>query len=474
MNKTVIKLGYCPTRRDVFDKNEAIKYGKRIKEYISQFDVEIVDIDGINEENLLYQDCDIETVIKRFNENDIDALFFPHCNFGSENRVAQVAKAFNVPVLLWGPRDEEPNQITGLRTRDTQCGLFATGKVLRLHNVPFTYLTNTALESNYFKEKFQRFLSVASVVKSMRDLRILQISTRPEPFSSVICNEGELLEKFNVHVYPITLNDLYMELNRIIEENGDEFINTVEFIKNNISRQGKIVEIQKTAAMKIAMKKLAEKFRCRAVAIQCWNSLQDITGIMPCLANSLLTDDGIPVVCETDIHGAITAVMTQAATMNTKPQFFADITIRHHKEENKEMLWHCGAFPYSMAKDKEKAYAGEHWILPSKAFGTCMWEIENGDITIARFDGDHGEYSMFIGEAKAVDGPMTGGSYAWIEVKDWPEWEHKLVKGPYIHHISGIYGKYADVLSEACKYLNNLKPDHVEPTEDEIAVRWMK
>ena len=474
MNGTKIKLGYCPTRRDVFDKNEAIKFGKKIKEHISKFvDVVVIDIVGIYVESLLFQDCDIEKVIKRFKENEIDALFIPHCNFGSENRVSQVAKALNVPVLLWGPRDEEPDQITGLRTRDTQCGLFATGKVLRRHNVKFTYLTNTALESEYFNERFQKFLQVASVVKSMKDLRILQISTRPEAFCSVMCNEGELLEKFNVHVYPVTLNDLYMEMNRIIDENGEEYQDTLKFIRTYISKSGNDDGVIKTAAMKCAMKNLAQQFRCRAVAIQCWNSLQDITHIMPCLANALLSDEGIPVVCETDINGAITAVMTQAATMNKNPQFFADLTVRHHEKENLEMLWHCGVFPYSMAKNKENAYAGEHWILPSKAFGTCMWQIENGDVTIARFDGDHGEYSMFLGEAKAVDGPTTGGSYTWIEVDNWARWEHKLVYGPYIHHVSGVYGKYADVLMEACRYIDGLKADIVETQEEEMKERWL-
>ena len=38
----------------------------------------------------------------------VDALFFPHCNFGSEGVVGQVAAALNVPVLLYGPRDDAP------------------------------------------------------------------------------------------------------------------------------------------------------------------------------------------------------------------------------------------------------------------------------------------------------------------------------------------------------------------------------
>ena len=66
-------------------------------------------------------------------------------------------------------------------------------------------------------------------------------------------------------------------------------------------------ELENVAALKVAMKSLAEKYGCNAIAIQCWNALQGELGIMPCAANSLLNEEGIPVVCETDIHGAVTA-----------------------------------------------------------------------------------------------------------------------------------------------------------------------
>ena len=471
MTKTRIKLGYCPTRRDIFDRQTAIDFGKRIKDRISKFDVDVVDLTGINEENLLFADADIEKVIDKFNIAKVDAVFFPHCNFGSENRVAQVARALGVPVLLWGPRDDKPDEKTGFRTRDTQCGLFATGKVLRRHNVPFTYITNTALESDYFEDRFEKFLSVASVVKAVRGLNILQISTRPEPFATVMCNEGELLERFDIHLYPITLNDVVLEMGRIKEECSAEFSETVRFIES-INRGGSDEGVKNTAALKLAMRNMAEKYRCRAVAIQCWTSLQDMVNIMPCLANGLLSDEGIPVVCETDIHGAITAVMTQAATMNERPQFFADLTVRHYKEENVELLWHCGNFPYSLAKKDCDRHVCEHWLLKNGSFGTCMWELENGDITVLRFDGDHGEYSLFIGEAEAIDGPYTGGSYTWIKCDSWPEWEHKLVTGPYIHHVSGVYGSYADVFTEACKYLG-IKPDPVKSAKEASEARWL-
>ncbi len=57
-------------------------------------------------------------------------LFLPHCNFGTEYERAMLAKELKVPVLLWGSLDER-SKPDGTRLRDTQCGLFAIGKVLR-------------------------------------------------------------------------------------------------------------------------------------------------------------------------------------------------------------------------------------------------------------------------------------------------------------------------------------------------------
>lgn len=468
MDKIKIKLGYCPTRRDVFSREEAIKFNEIIRKQMSNFDVEVIDLEGINEEKLLYQDCDIPVVIDRFVLNKVDAIFFPHCNFGSENRVAQVAKALDVPVLLWGPRDDYPDS-DGLRSRDSQCGMFATGKVLRRHNVPFTYLTNSWIGGEDFKNGMSKFIRVVNVVKSVKNLNILQISTRPEPFCSVICNENELLEKFNIHLYPITLNDLILKMNEVEKSDSQDLKDTAEFIKT-IDSAGNDEKITKVASLKVAMKELAKKYGCKAVAIQCWTSLQDMADIMPCHANALLTDEGIPTVCETDIHGAITAVMMQAVTMGESVPFFADVTVRHPENDNAELLWHCGNFPYSLAKDSKKAKVGKS-RYHNDTYGIGEFQLKDGDLTIARFDGDHGEYNLLIGEAHTTNGPKNVGSYVWIEVDDWAKWEHKIVEGPYIHHVSGVYGKYGEILFESCKYISALKPDALLPIE-EIEQRW--
>ena len=311
-----LKLGYAPTRRFVFSAEDAFKYKVLIRRRWKSFgmDIDIVDLEGINEEGLLYNDnIGADQIIERFQREQVDAVFFPHCNFGTEDTVSRVAKALGKPTLLWGPRDESPLE-NGMRLRDTQCGLFATGKILRRFNVPFTYVTNTRVNDPVFERGFKNFVAAANVVRQFRKLRILQIGPRPASFWTMMVNEGELLERFGIEIYPITLVDIQRTTERIEKRNSSELKEAIDYIKEKLDI-AEVTEdaVKRIAALKVAMKKYAVETGCGAIAIQCWSSLQDAMGIMPCLANAMLTDEQIPVTCETDIHGAITSVMVQAA-----------------------------------------------------------------------------------------------------------------------------------------------------------------
>lgn len=470
-----LKLGYAPTRRFVFSAEDAFKYKVMIKEKIQSLgmDFELVDLEGINEEGLLYDDhISADKIVERFKRENVDAVFFPHCNFGTEDTVARVGKALGKPVLLWGPRDEAPLE-DGMRLRDTQCGLFATGKVLRRFNVPFTYVTNSRVDSPVFERGFTNFVAAANVVKQFRSLRILQIGPRPTSFWTMMCNEGELLERFGIELHPITLIDIQRASKQIEKGSSSELAEAIDYIKTKLDWSEVTEEdVRRIAALKVAMKQYAVQNGCSAIAIQCWSALQEAMGIMPCLANAILTDEQIPVTCETDIHGAITSVMVQAATMNQLPTFFADLTVRHPENENGELLFHCGNFPVSLSVE-ERPKLSRHFLFDDHSPGTHEGEIKGGGMTLARFDGDHGEYQLFLGKARGIQGPYTRGSYVWVEVNDWPLWEEKLVKGPYVHHSVGIHANVIPALYEACNYIPGLTADPVDPTEQQIQA-WLR
>ncbi len=456
-----IKLGYAPTRRSIFSAPDAIKYRGLTRQRLEELGVEFVDIDDINEEGLLYDENDRLKIVEKFKREKIDGLFLPHCNFGTEYLCARLAKDMGVPVLLWGPLDERPEP-NGVRLRDTQCGLFATGKVLRRFQVPFTYMTNCRLSDPVFERGIRDFLAVCNIVKTFRNIRILQIAPRPYDFWTTMCNEGELLEKFNIQLSPIPMPEL-MDAVKAAKEEGTEVQKVVAYCREKMEIKVKDDELENVAALKVGMSNLIKKYGCNAAAIQCWNALQSELGIMPCAANALLNDEGIPVVCETDIHGAITALLVEAAGMGETRSFFADWTIRHPDIENGELLQHCGPWPISIAKEKAQLTYPLAFDHP----GSLTAEARHGDVTLCRFDGDNGEYSMLLGNAKGVEGPRCMGTYLWIEVENIKRLEAKVVEGPYIHHCVGIHKNVVPVLYEACKYIG-VKPDLYDPIEEDV------
>ena len=456
-----IKLGYVPTRRSIFSAPDAVKYRGLTADRMKELGIDFVDITDINEEGLLYDDNDVARVEEKFRKEGVDGLFVAHCNFGTEYVCARLAKRMNLPVLMWGPRDERPEP-DGMRLRDSQCGIFATGKVFRRFRVPFTYMTNCRLTDPEFERGIKDFLAVCNVVKTFRNIRILQIGPRPFDFWSTMCNEGELLEKYNIQLSPIPLPELTDEIKKA-RADGTEVSEVIRYCKENMTCDIADDLLENVAGLKVAMGRLVKKYGCNAVAIQCWNALQGEIGIMPCAANALLNEEGIPVVCETDIHGAISQLIAEAAAMNERRVMFADWTVRHPDNENGELLQHCGPWPISVAKEKPT-------ICVPVAFpqnGAVSAEAKHGPMTICRFDGDEGDYSILLGHAKGIEGPWTKGTYVWIEVANLKRLEAKVVEGPYIHHCAAIHGDVLPVIYEACKYIG-VTPDLYDPIEDKV------
>ncbi|MCK5566307.1 MAG: fucose isomerase, partial [Actinomycetia bacterium] len=106
--KDQLTIGYAPTRRTVFSREDALKYKTLTLEKIKSLGYKTVDIEDINEDGLLIEEKDIDAAINKLTHGGADCIISPHCNFGTEDIVARVASKMGLPFLLWGPRDEAP------------------------------------------------------------------------------------------------------------------------------------------------------------------------------------------------------------------------------------------------------------------------------------------------------------------------------------------------------------------------------
>lgn len=456
-------IGLAPMRRDVsprpgiFNWEKAEERGKHIVEYIeTQYadeHVTYVDLKGINPVDVMYNDGDAEAVIRRFRKEQVDAVVLINCNFGNEEIAGRMAKELGKPVLLWAPVDDE-FEADGMRYTDSQCGIFGVSKQLQRMNVPFCYIENCAVEDKRFQEGLERFIRVVCMVKNFTGMRVGQVGLRPKPFCSVIYNEGELMQKFDIQVVPINMAVVIDKFNRILKENREELKQGAA----TLSERYEIDELsapnlEKIWAFVLLYRELFQEYRLDVCASECWTSMQLGLGAMPCVSFSILADMGYVIACETDVHAAISMALLSSAALGEKRPFLGEFTVRNPQDSNSELLWHCGPFAYSLKKEGSSA----------KMVNMRQWfQVKDGTYTLARMDQEKGEYSLLAGQCGTADGPYTFGTYIWAKFGNLNRWERKLVEGPYIHHMAEIEGQYEDAFREFCKFIPGLMSDRVE------------
>ena len=459
MNWRDVTLGLCPIGKFVFSHEDACRYKQMLQDRLTQWGVRYVDIEGVVPDGMVRDQAHVEPVVEHLRKHEIDGLFLPHCNFGTEGAAGVIARDLGVPTLLWGPRDEAP-LADGTRLRDSLCGLFATSKVLHKLGVTFTHIENCRVDDPPLKEGLIDFLRVTAVVKAFRGMRIGLMGGRIDFFWTTKINESELLERFGIEVEPMDLVAAVKAVKQKAQANAATYAEELEQLRDRFVFEGFADDqpLINNLALRDFLLEWAAQRRLSVVCVETFPSLTDELGAYDGLATALACDKGLPIICESDVHGAISAVMLQAAAAEPASAFFADLTVRHPEDDNGILLWHCHA-PESMAAEGVQRRIAPHWILPSPLSGICHWRLKDGPVTVARFDGDRGEYRLISGAGRTMEGPSTQNVYLWMKVDDWPRWEKAFIHGPYIHHMAAVHDQADRILLESCRYIPGLAAD---------------
>jgi L-fucose isomerase-like protein len=325
------------------------------------------------------------------------------------------------------------------------------------------YVENCRVSDPQFRDGLDLFLRAAAVVKAMRGMRIGQLGVRVDFFWTTIDNESELLERFGVQIVPIDMAEFLRGVKARAAR--DQKLYTEElasFRRDWLDTDGLAEEgLLHSLAMRDELIRLGEEWNLDGFAVKSFSSIQEELGPGVGLGDMLL-QEWYPVGAETDIHGAISSVLVEAASRADEPSFFPEYTVRHPANDNAILLWH-GTAPLSLRhRSVRRIPFKPPWILKGLPPSSPQFRLKDGPLTVCRFDGDTGEYRLGIGQGQAVEGPPTREFYVWMEVDDWPRWERRIMEGPYIHHCSAVYDHCADALEEACRYIPGLLPERYD------------
>ena len=462
MQKYNVKIGLVPLRRDctarpgTFNWEFAEARGREIVQYIKEHytteNVSFVDLKGVIDVEVLWSTNDVDKVVKHFNDNGVDSIVLICANFGNEEAAGYLSKKMGKPVLLWAPQDDTFYE-DGMRMTDSQCGSFGIARMLHRMNVTFSFINSCFVDDKKFEDGLMKFAKVTCAVRNFMGMKIGQIGLRPQPFSSVIFNEGQLMEEFDTHVVPLNLALIQTRYNQILQDRKEELKKGADdlrakYILDKVSDEG----AEKLYAFVLLFKDLMDEKDLDGISAECWSAMPALVGSKQCVAYAILSDMGYLSSCESDMHAIMTQLLLRSLTFGKKVPFLGEFTVRHPSNRNAELLWHCGQFPYSMHKE----------TMPCKVNGLCEnFCGKDGHYTVARIDQDHGKYSIIFDECDTVEGPYTHGTYIWGEFKDLDKFERMLIEGAYIHHVSEIEGSLSEEIKEVCKYIPALKANPV-------------
>jgi L-fucose isomerase-like protein len=452
-----VTFGVIVSNRDVFPNHLAMEGRKEIIEVLEELNYDFIILDenatpmGVVE---TYSDAKQCAELFKENSDKISGILVILPNFGDEKGVADTIRLskLDVPILVQASSDEI-GKMNRENRRDAFCGKLSVCNVLYNFGIPFTLTKNhtCAIKSDEFKHEIRRFEKICKVVKGLRTARFGQIGTRPAAFDTVRYSET-LLDFYGITIEPIDLSEIFGRINRL-DENDPRIKEKIEFIKNYTSTEVFPEEgILKLAKLGVVVEEWVKEKELDGFAFQCWPSIQDNFGIVPCAVMSIFSEGLIPAACEVDISGLIAMYALQAAS--DSPSAILDWNNNYGNDPNKMVLFHCSNLPKSFFKDTKLT---AHPIISDQkgedvSYGAIQGRIKSSPCTLLRIDTDelYGEIKAIMVDGKYTEDQLeTYGGYGVVEIPNLQELLKKLCKRGYAHHVAATLNEVGNIVYEA-------------------------
>ncbi|HVO39556.1 MAG TPA: L-fucose/L-arabinose isomerase family protein [Spirochaetia bacterium] len=389
------------------------------------------------------------------NREKIDGILVTLPNFGDERGVADAVRmsGLDVPVLVHAFPDE-PGRMGIEHRRDSFCGKMSACNSLSQYGIRYSLTTEHTMdpESDEFRADLLSFGGVCRVVRGLRGARFGQIGARPAAFVTVRYSE-KLFERAGISVESVDLSEIFGRAWNLKEKDSavvsklDEirgYARTTRIPRESLIRMAKFAVVLDQA---IAERGLA------GTAIQCWTSMEENFGVVPCTVMSMMSNALCPSACETDMSGLLGMfAMTQASG---RPSGLADWNNNYSDDPDKCVLFHCSNFPQELLGNKgvmdyQEIIAGS--VGREKTYGTMAGRLAPTEFTYCRVSTDDvtGTIRAYVGEGEITKDPITTfGGYAVAKIPRLQDLLRVICARGFEHHVAINPSRVAAAIEEA-------------------------
>ncbi|MBN2304556.1 MAG: L-fucose/L-arabinose isomerase family protein [Anaerolineae bacterium] len=392
---------------------------------------------------------------------EIDGILITLPNFGEESGMANALRFadLNVPVLIQATPDD-PTKMDINNRRDSFCGKMSICNNLTQYGIPFSLTTRHTVdpESAEFRADLRKFAGVCRVVGGLKGARFGMLGARPVAFNTVRFSE-KLLERAGITVGTLDLSEALGQVERMADD--DARVTAKIAAINAYANAAKIPAeaMLRIAKLGVVIDEWVSANEYDATAIQCWTSLQEYFGVVPCTLMSMLSNSLAPSACETDIVG--TTAMYAMALASGQPSALLDWNNNYGDDPDKGVVFHCSNLPKAVFTDDLPVLDYQEIIAGSvgmdNTWGTVYGRIKAKPFTYLRVSTDDftGKIKAYVGEGTFTDDPIdTFGGYGVVQVPNYQRLLNYICENAFEHHVAANLTQVADIIYEAfTKYL---------------------
>ena len=383
---------------------------------------------------------------------EYDGVIFCQPIFVDENGAISALRDAGVPILMQAYPDEI-GKLDFQHRRDAYCGKFSVTDVFTQCQVPFTVMKPHVVHplSDAFAENLRDFAAICRVVNGMKRFTIGAIGARTTAFKTVRFDEIAL-EKYGITVESFDLSDLVYKVN-LLDEKDPRVVNRIRRLREYTDCSGVPHEnMNMLGKIGVLIDEYIDEYHLDAITLRCWNDMETILRVCPCVLLSELNDRGLVASCEIDLCSAITMRAMQLAS--EQPTTVLDWNNNYGDDENKVILFHCGPVPQSLMC--AKGTVTEHKMFakndPGSGWGCNEGRIKAFPMTYANCQTKDGALLIYASEGAFTDDPIEETFFGCGGVAEISDLQNKLIKlarGGFKHHTSIGAGRLKYVLTEA-------------------------
>lgn len=380
-------------------------------------------------------------------------------NFGEERAIADTLRwaDLRVPVMVQATPDDQ-NKMGIATRRDSFCGKMSACNNLKQYGIPYslTSLHTEALESAEFAGDLEWFASICRVVRGFRNLRVGAIGARPTAFNTVRYSE-KILEANGISIETLDLSEVLGRIDRM-KDQDDRVQAKLAAIDKYVTTGGVPAQaLMKMAKLGAVIDDWMQATEVQVSAVQCWTSLEENLGIVPCTVMSMMSNELLSSACEVDICGVI--AMHALRLASGTPSALLDWNNNYGTNPDKAVCFHCSNLPKHFFREVKMDYqaiiAGT--VGKENTYGTCVGQVKAGAMSFARFstDDNSGRMRGYVGEGRFTDDPLeTFGGAGVVEIPRLQNLLRYICENGFEHHVAANFSTVASALHEAAtRYL---------------------